>query len=606
MYLIKYIKNSLSKLLNAAGRFPLVTLSAVLSFVFVLFYFHFYSNFELSRRTWIFIAFECVVGISLFLAFALFAEKYKVDVGKRIGLGLMGLCILGLHYFALPNWAINIDATYFLRFFTFWIIFSLLVSFVLFYKEKDKLAFWQYNQYIVIQYFLSSTFSLALFIGLASSLFAIEKIFEISLNEAYYVDLFAFLFIVVNTLFFSASLPNNLDAFKEPHDFRKPLRIFIQYVLLPVLLIFYVILIVFFGKVVLTGNLTEGWVALPILLFSVIGTLTFFLAYPYSYEKQFTSIRFFVTYFFYFLLPLIALLAASLLTRIFDYGFTEYRYLGLLIGIWLVIISFYTILRNEVSLVLFPISLFLLLFLGSVGPWGMFQMSARSQYNRLSNIVENADMMDGKVLSVNKLQANLTDSLRDEIGSINKYLFYREKIDLIYPMLAEREKKQIDSIRTSDNKIGAFNAFLSKTFNLSENYQLPDYRRYHFYAAETRDFQLDVKDYSSFQSFNFSSDNKKDSVQIYMDKTELTLVSEIDTFSFTLFPYLDSLTAYYFSQPDLTNLPFDEYVNIQTGMNNMTFETQDEKSKIIFKEFLFRRSADSSIYLENTNFYFFK
>ncbi len=606
MYLIKYIKNSLSKVVKAASRFPLVTLSALLSFVFIVVYFHFFDHFAVSRKQWIFIAYECIVGISLFLGFAMFSEQYKLDIGKRIGLGLLGICILGLHYFALPNWAITIDTTYFLRFFTFWVIFSLLVSFVLFYKEDDKLAFWQFNQYIFIQFFLSSSFSLALFVGLGSSLYAIEKLFSIPIPNAYYIDLLAFLGIVINTLFFSASLPNNLDSFKEQQSFKKPLRIFIRYVLLPVLLIYYSILLVYLGKIVLSGVLPNGRAALPILIFSALGTLTFFLAYPFSYDKGNKSIRFFVLYFFYFMLPLITLLFAVILTRVFEYGLTEYRYLGLLLGVWLLIITLYTILRREVSLVVFPVSLFLLLLLGSVGPWGMYQLSARSQFIRLCNILETEGLIDKKVLSVDRLQEKITDSLASEIGSINKYLFYREKIDLVYPILAETEKAHIDSIRSSSNKINSFNEFLTSTFSLPENEQLPDYRRYHFYTDETDRFELNIVDYSSFKIYDFDSRYSQRDSNFFMKKDTLSFVHEKDTLLFSLFPYLDSLTAFYISQPDLTNLPFDEYVNIRAALSKLVFQSVDKKGQLIFKELLFRRNSDSTIFLENASFYFFR
>jgi len=606
VFLIEYIKNSLSKVANAAGRFPLVTLSAVLSFVLIVIYFHFYLHFEISRRQWVFMAFECLVGISMFLAFALFAEKHKVDLGKRIGLGLMGLCILSLHYYAIPNWAISIDSTSFLRFLTFWIIFALLVSFILFYKESEKLAFWQFNQYLFIQFFLSTAFSLALFVGIASSFYAIENIFDITIEGAYYTELAAFFGIVINTLFFSASLPSNLNSFTEPQSFRQPLRLFIQYVLLPVLLIYYVILIIYFGKIVLSGVLPNGWVALPLLLFSMLGSLTFFLAYPFSYDEERTSIRFFIRYFFYFLLPLLSLIFAALITRVGDYGFTEYRYLGLLLGFWLVTISLYTILRKKVSLVVFPISLFLLLFLGSVGPWGMYQFSARSQYNRLCKMLTHEGLIQDKVLDVERLQARITDSLSTEIGAINTYLFYREKIHLVYPILAEKEKKRIDSIKNSDNKIRSFNAFLSKTFSLPQSQQLADYRRYHFYTSPTDSLQLDITQYQSFEKIDLDNTEAQENVTMFLLQDTLKFVYHKDTFSYQMFPHIDSITAYYFAQPDLANLPFDEYVNIQANYQNLSFKSQDKKSEIVFKELLFKKNSDATTILETASFYFFK
>lgn len=583
----------------------MVTASALFSFFSILIYFHFSEYFEVSRRQWIFIACEFVVGISMFLAFALFSQKYAVDIGKRIGLALLGVCILGLHYFALPNWALNVDTTYFLRFFTFWVIFSLLVSFIWFYKEEDKSAFWQYNQYLAIQFFVSTAFSLALFIGVASSMYAIENIYDVQIHESYYLDVLAFAVIVLNTLFFISSLPDDLNWFKEPLTFRRPLRLFIQYVLLPVLLIYFVILIIYFGKIVMSGVMPKGWVSFPILIFSTLGTLTYFLAYPFSYEKELSSIRFFVSYFFYFLLPLLTLLFAALITRIMDYGLTEYRYLGLLIGLWLSIVSLYTIVKKNTSLVLFPLSLFLLLFLGSVGPWGMYQLSARSQFLRLNKILEANNVIVNRALSVEKLQSVLTDSLAGEIGSINKYLFYREKINLIYPILAEKEKKQIDSIQSSGNKIYSFNAFLRSTFRLPEKEQLADFRRFLYLANNTENLLLDIRPYNSFSVFQFYELDGDNDTSLFIQENAICFV-QADTLQYQVFPYLDSVSAYYFAAPGMEGVPFDDYINIETDIQKLSFEDVGRKSKILFTELAYRRNADSSVQLESAQFYFFR
>lgn len=604
MNLKKYISTSLGKVLRAATRFPIMTLSALLALVFIVIYYHFHTNFDVPRRHWVYLAYECIVGISMFFAFALFCEKYKVDTGKRVGLWLMGFCILGLHFLALPDWAINVDATYFLRFFTFGVVCTLLVSFVLFYKEDDKIAFWQFNQYLVIQFFVATAFSLTLFVGLAASLYAVEQLFEFHIPEAYYVDLLAFFGIVVNTLFFSASIPKDFNWFREPQSFRQPLRLFIQYVLLPLLLIYYIILIAYFGKIVLAGVMPDGWVALPILIFSTLGVLTYFLAYPLSYEKEHTSIRFYVKYFFYFLLPLVTLLFVALITRVFTYSVTEYRYLGLLFGVWFLILTLYTIIYKKTSLVLFPVSLFLLLFLGSVGPWGMYQMSASGQFRRLCKILESENVIENKVVSVEKLQEKITDSIATEIGSINKFLFYREQIDLIYPILNETHKKQIDSIKMSDNKIYSFNEFLKQTFSLPERERLQDYRTYHFFASDVDSFSFDIEKYNQMQSYYLN--NRNDGEEIFMQDGVLNFIRSTDTLQFQLYPYLDSLTAFYFSDHKTVQMTNDDLVSVPAGIENLKFEEEQERASIYFKELILKRNADSLLHLESASFYLLK
>ena len=148
------------------------------------------------------------------------------------------------------------------------------------------------------------------------------------------------------------------------------------------------------------------------------------------------------------------------------YGLSEWRYMGILLCIWLALVSLFTIFDQRETLIFFPVSLFLLLILGTVGPWGMFQMSARSQNNRLKRLLTHEQLLVNKVLDVQAVQAKLSDSLQNEVSSITKFLFYREKIELVYPILAEDEKKQIDAIQKGTNKVAAFNTFLEKTFRL--------------------------------------------------------------------------------------------------------------------------------------------
>ena len=77
-------------------------------------------------------------------------------------------------------------------------------------------------------------------------------------------------------------------------------------------------------------------VGLPVFILSVVGGLTGLLIWPLSQVEPHTAwAKSFWRFFFPLFFPLAILLLLALHRRISDYGFTEVRYLGLILGIWI-------------------------------------------------------------------------------------------------------------------------------------------------------------------------------------------------------------------------------------------------------------------------------
>ncbi|MBK8672284.1 MAG: DUF4153 domain-containing protein [Bacteroidetes bacterium] len=66
-------------------------------------------------------------------------------------------------------------------------------------------------------------------------------------------------------------------------------------------------------------------------------------------------------------MPLIALLFVSIMKRINDYGITEWRYIGFVLGCWLLILSIYFIFSKSKNIFYIPFSLFIICILGTTG-----------------------------------------------------------------------------------------------------------------------------------------------------------------------------------------------------------------------------------------------
>src|SRR5690606_24507962 len=127
------------------------------------------------------------------------------------------------------------------------------------------------------------------------------------------------------------------------NTFPKGLKIFVQYILIPLAIIYLLILYAYSAKILVEWNLPNGWVSMLILWYAVFGILAILLAYPLRDDTDNPWVRLYSRFFFVGLLPLILLLFIAVGVRIGDYGVTELRYYVVLLGIWLMMMALYFI-----------------------------------------------------------------------------------------------------------------------------------------------------------------------------------------------------------------------------------------------------------------------
>jgi Domain of unknown function (DUF4153) len=440
------IQSFFKQLLVTCTRFPLSICCAILACALIIFVNHLHITPEsiLLENKVIRIAIESIAGISLFYSFHIYSENQDLDWAKRLGFILLGFCLLGLHYFSIPNDVYNFGINYTLRYIIIVFCFHLIVSFSLYNQQSETEAFWQYNEFLFVRFITTLLFSLILFAGIAGGIWAIDVLFGIDIHEDYYFDVLAFMLLIFQTFFFFNTVPLDTHYFEREKNYQNALRIFVQYILIPIVILYGVILSVYLGKILLTHVLPKGWVAVPILIFSGLGILTYLLAYPIRNAKQ-DIIHLFCKYFFYVMLPFLTLYFSSLVKRISNYGFTEERYMAFLLGIWLVFISIYVIVSKVDNIIFMPVSLCILLALSSFGPWGMYRYSGASQYNRLTNILkENNLIKNNKLNAKTNFKLNAADG--KQVNSIISYLYSHNEINHLKNILSEAESKKLDQI----------------------------------------------------------------------------------------------------------------------------------------------------------------
>jgi hypothetical protein len=408
---------------------------------------------------------SAALGIPLFFCIAVFSEKRNTSLPYRWAFQLLGLVALILLYFTLPNRDSTLNNFLpYSRYIVYNITVHLLVAFAPYFNKGELNGFWQFNKLLFVRFCTAVLYSGFLYIGLALAFLALDSLFDVSIEDKTYFQLFIFILGWFNTWFFVSGLPAELDGLEEIKTYPKGLKIFTQYVLLPLLLLYFLILYGYATKIILSGIWPEGIVSNLILCVSILGILTVLLMHPYGQQQENKWIQRFERLYYVLLLPLIILLFIAIGIRLGDYGFTINRYIVLFLGIWVALVSIYFIVGGK-NIKLVPVSLAITVLTCSFGPWSMFAISEQGQVNRLQEILENnAILVNEKIVneviwgdtlasccykSAESLnESKLNDSLHREVSSIVRYLHNHHGFKLLRPWFTQH----IDSILIANNQ----------------------------------------------------------------------------------------------------------------------------------------------------------
>ncbi|QNE38900.1 DUF4153 domain-containing protein [Hymenobacter sp. NBH84] len=304
-------------------------------------------------------------------------------------------------------------------------------------RSADTPGFWRYNETLFLRILLAGVYSGVLFVGCALALVAIDNLFDVKLDEHIYGYLFVTLATVFNTWFFLAGIPHNFAELEQTAPYPKGLKLFTQFVLLPLVVLYLVILYAYLGRIVVLWTLPKGWVSILILAFSVAGIFALLLIHPIRHAAENTWIRTFARWFYRALFPLLGLLAVAIGTRIRDYGITEERYFVLVLAAWLFCMAVYFLVRRGQGIIWIPASLAMVALLSAAGPWSAFAVAQRSQLSQLREIsAEYGLLKDGKLDGAGQRVPKLSLQVRQRITSIFEFFADREATTQLQPFFA--------------------------------------------------------------------------------------------------------------------------------------------------------------------------
>lgn len=344
------------------------------------------------------IVYASIPGVMLFLALALTAEKRKWNTRVTLGSQLAGLIALSAYASTLPSLLINTPAADLVRLMMFTIAMYFLTACAPYAAEGSIGGFWHYNKILIFRILLSFSYSSVLYTGMILALLAVNNLFGIDIQPKRYGELAVFIYGFINTMIFLRGIPEDLDSLDGDMEYPKGLKIFVQYILLPLSAVYLIIIYAYAAKILFTWNWPQGWISRMILGYAVTGFLSLLFLYPVHTKEENRWMRTVFRSFFISMIPLLVLLPLALLRRISQYGFTENRYAAVIIAVWLVLIIIYFIVSRKKNIKLIPLSMLFFSLLMIAGPWNMFAVSEQSQFRRLEGILtQTGILVDGKI-----------------------------------------------------------------------------------------------------------------------------------------------------------------------------------------------------------------
>lgn len=367
----------------------------------------------------------CCLGISLMFALKILSQR----IGKRLLLEILGTAFLIGFYFILPAKEKDFTEVHGFIIAITLLLSHLLVSFAAFLEKDKQLNFWLYNKNLFINIFLTAVFTGVLTGGVELAILAVDKLFDFNFGDELYADTFYVLAIFGSSFIFLLFNETGLGYLEKEGTYPVILKFFTQFVLIPLLFIYLVILYIYSFKIVINWELPRGWVSYLVLAYSIVGILALLLVYPLKEEKAKSWVKIFSKLFYYTIIPLIVLLFTAIFTRILEYGYTEPRYFVLLLALWLLTVVIYFVLNKKASIKFIPISLFAFGVFSLLFPYlNAFSVAKRSQQNQLIMLLDK-----NKLLLNNKIdfQKKISDTLVNEIANKFEFLAERKQKDFL-------------------------------------------------------------------------------------------------------------------------------------------------------------------------------
>lgn len=617
------------KSLQTFKRFPFVFISSFVA-TFITIYFIQVEPKELEGIYLVLakIALTAMLGVFVFTAVRLLTNA----ITQRTHLIMILLAFFGLivYYFILPEHSKSFEGIIvFFRHSFLTILFFIAILWTPFLKNNlSNGDYWEYAKQILFSLVMTVIFTIVIVLGVNGALFAVEKLFELSIKGKTYGQIDIFMVGVFSVGYFLSQIPREPLASKQTEHPPRVEKFFTKWVLTPLSGLYFIILYAYTFKVLVTMDWPKGILAWLIVIFSAVAVLTY-LFWTHFATNQTGRWR---KWIWLAVLLQTIMLFAAIGMRISEYSWTESRYMVFILGIWLAGISLYFLLFKNAKIKWIFVSLSLLIAVSQVGPLSAYAVSKIAQTDRLENMIVNLKKYDNAKKAPLELRYEISDALEYLYGryGVDGLVQSLPKISTEFKALEVKKRAYKEALRTKmktkeecdttklkkifKNKPMYFPKYVTHELGLEfinkweyDNLKDPKYKNANFYVMTPPYPQhraIDIKGYDYLVNFygnSYKSIKSKAPVWTLDDvdvnllyEDHLLTIRKADKFmTFDMKPYAQALVKKYgnkrseLPQKELIMLKENDSLKVKVEIQNIDKTVRDGNLSINFSANIF-------------------
>lgn len=270
-----------------------------------------------------------------------------------------------------------------------------------FYHKDDDVPFWNFAQRLIVALVAGPVVGGILSLGIILFVQSLDWLFGISV-DGWFPYIPTFCMVLLAPVLTMSQIP---DGKHKRIHYIAPYTGFIkgvvQYLFIPLLLLYMATLYVYAAKILFTWQLPVGWVCYLVSASMLGMVIVIFITYPLQHEQGNSIFKLLTRWLPLAMLPLLVLMSVAIGRRLSDYGITVSRLYVAVFNLWCYAVCIGLLLCRNRRIWWVPASFAVLLFLISVGPWSIPNVTE----HRLQDEVREAFMASGyKQLPLNGTQ----------------------------------------------------------------------------------------------------------------------------------------------------------------------------------------------------------